>query len=540
MRHCRIAPLVCAAVVFMQASASAQQTSSTLTLGAISAQLKRVNVISGGASADAIYGTYAPGDSRLFVVQKTGAIRYIDPNVVGGTVNTLVDLNTALPGFLETNSEKGLLGMAFHPDFNNPNSPGFHKFYTYTSEDETKLGAADFLFPESATTPVDNYAVLREWTANAGITSATPSRVVMKIADPQPQHNSGTITFSPIDHYLYWAIGDGGGNSSSPDSLGGLNNPSDGHANSPDGILPHGNAQDRSVILGKMLRINPLPASASPSPQDLASANGQYQIPKNNPFTQQSNINPATSQPYPNWNPNWLGEIYAYGLRNPYRWSFDRGDPNNPNDPNRGKIYVGDVGLLKREEVDVIQPGGNYGWVIREGTLQPPFQPAANPQIPNYTAPVNAITGLPDTLIDPIAEYDHTVGVSIIGGFVYRGTKLPALEGMYVFGEYQSQIAGVNAGNGILMYFDPNGPAPRTIFRLGITSTGNDALPAADLQGFAEGVNGEIYALFDNGSVMELVPEPSALICAALGVPGIVISARFRRRKSNERLDRLN
>jgi glucose/arabinose dehydrogenase len=530
MQRVALALFVCIVLERISTVAHAQQTSGTLGLGSVTAQLKRVNVISGGSSADALYGTYAPGDSRLFFVQKTGLIRYIDPNTVDGTVSTLVNFSTALPGLLETNSEKGLLGLAFHPDFNNSNAPGFRKFYTYTSEDHAQLGSADFIFPESAITPVDNYAVLREWTANAGITSASPSRVVMKIADPQPQHNGGTIAFSPRDGYLYWAIGDGGGNSNSPDSFGGLNSSSDGHTNSPDGILPHGNAQDRTVALGKMLRINPLSAASFPAPQDTASANGQYQIPRNNPFTQQSNINPSTNQPYANWNSAWLPEIYAYGLRNPYRWSFDRGDPNNINDPNRGKIYVGDVGLQRREEVDVILPGGNYGWVIREGTLQPPFQPAANPQIPNYTAPVNAVTGLPDVLIDPIAEYDHTVGVSVIGGFVYRGNKVPALQGMYVFGEFQSQISGVNQGNGLLLYFDPNGPAPRTIFRLGISSTGNDALPSADLQGFAEGLNGEIYALFDNGAVMELVPESAAIVSAMLGAMGLFLSVRMRRR----------
>ncbi len=349
----------------------------------------------------------------------------------------------------------------------------------------------------------------------------------MKVADPQPQHNGGTIEFSPVDHYLYWAMGDGGGNSSNPDSLNGLDNNSDGHTNS-DGVHPHGNAQDRTVMLGKMLRINPLPASVAPDANSDPSANGQYQIPKSNPFTMESNINPANGQPYPNWNPAWHGEIYAYGLRNPYRWSFDQGDKNNPNDPNRGKLYVADVGFVSREEVDLIQSGGNYGWVMREGTLQPPAVNAGNPAIPNYTAPMNAITGLPDTLIDPIAEYDHSVGTAIIGGFVYHGSRIPSLDGKYIFGDYQNKLS-LNTGNGILFYFDPNETkapdAPYTIFRFGISGAGV-SLPASGLQGFGEDTSGEIYALFDNGTVITLVPEPASFVLLALGMIGLFWHSR--------------
>src|SRR5262249_47192925 len=153
-----------------------------------------VNTITGGTSADVLYGTFIPGDSRLFLVQKSGVIRSINPSVSNDPGTVILNFSTALPGFLQTDSEKGLLGMAFSPDFNNPSAPGFRKFYTYSSESSALNGSADFTFPESATTAVNNYAVLREWTANAGATGITgSSRVIMKVADPQPQHNGGTI-----------------------------------------------------------------------------------------------------------------------------------------------------------------------------------------------------------------------------------------------------------------------------------------------------------------------------------------------------------
>ncbi len=151
-----------------------QQTSATLTQG-ITVQLSKVTAISGGSTADVLYGTYVLGDSRLFLVQKSGLIRYINPNTTNDTGTVMLDFSTALPGFLQTNSEKGLLGMAFSPDFDNPSAPGYRKFYTYSSESAAANGTADFLFPESATTAVDNYAVLREWTANTGVTGITGS-----------------------------------------------------------------------------------------------------------------------------------------------------------------------------------------------------------------------------------------------------------------------------------------------------------------------------------------------------------------------------
>jgi hypothetical protein len=517
-------------------SARAQQTSANIPTGPVSARLKLMNTVvdsdagsSNNANTNILYGTSALGDSRLFLVQQgttsgspdtPGKLIAINPNVVNSAQTTILNFDTALPGALDvTQNEKGLLGLAFHPNFNKPEMPGYLKFYTYTNEVRsyhagltgTPSGAPDYIHPELTSDPatlVNNIAVLREWTANSttptGVTGS--SRIILKYADPQNQHNGGTIAFSPADGYLYWALGDGGGNSSNgPDSLNGLNNATDGHTNSPGGTAPHGNGQDRTVPFGKMLRIDPLRESDYDDPLATPSANGQYQIPNDNPFTMASNINPMTSAPYPNWSAGWLDEIYAYGLRNPYRWSFDQGA--SVDDPNRGKIYVNDVGYNDREEVDVIQPGGNYGWVIREGTrnmagvsiaLTPPVT------FPTYAAPVNAQTGLPDTLIDPIAEYNHTVGVASVGGFVYRGWKESSLYGKYIFGDNAPKSTSF-----MLMYIDPDEAkapnAPFTIHSLAISPLGA-SLPGSGLLGLGQGPDNSIYAMFDNGQVYAINP----------------------------------
>ena len=350
-----LAALVGAALV--PAITLAYQTSANLTTGTISVQLKLVNTISGTDHANPLYGTFAPGDaSRMYLIQQgtvdaspdiQSKLLYINPAVVGSPISTLIDLSVKLPGLMDiTHFEKGFLSVAFHPEFNNPAAPGYLKFYTYTTENYAASAATpygpvlDFKHSETAaslpipgTLPqnwINNVNTLREWTANSTTpTDATPSRVLMRIADPQNQHNGGTLAFSPTDGYLYWSLGDGGGNSStSPEfdsTKGGINSTTDGHTNmvvmGPT-ILPHGNSQDRTTPLGKMLRINPLSAGTAPDPNATPSANGQYQIPKDNPFTMESNINPGTMAPFADWNPTWVDEIYAYGIRNPYRYGL--------------------------------------------------------------------------------------------------------------------------------------------------------------------------------------------------------------------------
>ena len=417
-----------------------------VTVGTVSVQLKRVNTISGSQNANPLYGTYAPGDiSRLYLIQQgtvdanpdiQAKLLYINPAVVDSPVSTLVDLSVKLPGFVDiTHFEKGLLAVAFHPDFNDAAKPGYLKFYTYTNENYAQSASAygetlDYKHAETAaslpipgTLPqnwINNVATLREWTANSTTpTDATPSRVLMRIADPQNQHNGGTLAFSPNDGYLYWSLGDGGGNSSnSPEfdsSKGGINSTTDGHTNMTSTVrrsYPHGNAQDRTTPLGKMLRINPIECRhRARSKRHVPAPNGQYQIPKDNPFTMESNINPEHDVAVSRLESDlgrrdlclWTSQSISLQLRSRQR-------PERIS--NRGKLYLADAGWNDREEIDLIEKGKNYGWIIREGTedMAGTILPARPIEIPVYTAPINAVTGLPDTLTDPIGEYHESVG----------------------------------------------------------------------------------------------------------------------------------
>jgi hypothetical protein len=486
--------IICAvigAVFFADRFVLAQQTS--VGNGSISVQLRTMAV---GLNAP-LYGTTA-GDSRLFVANRSGSVTAI---AGPGQTSTFFDFNAALPGVLDAGtsvgSENGFLGLAFHPNFfaSDPLTPGYRKFYTY--EQENPSSTPTFAHNIETFTP-DNHSVIREWTANAAATARDPaviSREIMRIADPQSNHNGGTIAFGP-DGYLYFGIGDGGGGN---DDNGSPTSNTDGHTNpgTPGGSAAHGNAQDRRNVFGKILRIKP---TTDADTNTTLSANGKYRIPN---VASDPNRNPFTT-PATDPNGTYLDEIYAYGLRNPYRFSFDK---SNPADPAK-RLIVTDVGQGSREEVDYIVNGGNYGWVVKEGTATTSF---------NYS--------VPETLLPPIAEYTHAVGLAGVGGFIYRGTAIPALVGKYVFGDYQA----IGTGNGRLFYMDTTA-STNTI--LGLTFTGSVPLPSSPLYGFGQDVNGELYAMFANGTVVQLVPEPATWTLAAFGATGVAVFIRRSRRNN--------
>lgn len=194
---------------------------------------------------------------------------------------------------------------------------------------------------------------------------AASERIVLSFAQPYANHNGGMLLFGP-DGHLYVGTGDGGA------------------ANDP-----HDNAQRLDTLLGKILRIG----------VDDTSADKPYAIPADNPFVER---------------PQARDEIYAYGLRNPWRFSIDRVT---------GRMYVGDVGQNAREEIDVVQKGANYGWRIMEGTLCTPGVEADCDR---------------SGLEPPILDYDHTEGYSVTGGYVYRGAEVPGLCGVYLYGDFGS------------------------------------------------------------------------------------------------------
>jgi uncharacterized repeat protein (TIGR03806 family) len=355
----------------------------------------------------------APGNnSQWYVTEKAGRIYRFANSANVATRSLFIDLTTAVsPGADSAGDERGLFAMAFHPDY--PANPRAYLSYTATNAGQLVSRVVEYQ------------------TQDTGLTlAAATARVILQINQPESNHNGGHIAFGP-DGYLYVGIGDGGG--------GG-----DGH-----GAI--GNGQRLSTLLGKMLRIN----------VNSTTGSTPYAIPSGNPYVGNAVCNNDTGAFTQN-----CPEIYAYGFRNPWRWSFDRG---------AGQLWVADVGQGEREEVDRVSVGGNYGWRCLEGTR--PFNNACGPN-PAPQAPV--------------AEYDHTVGVSITGGVIYRGSAIPSLRGQYVFGDAFSQRLFQVAADA----------APTQRVTSGIAT-------AATIVSFAEDQVGEVYVVDLGGALFRLVGSAS-------------------------------
>ena len=380
---------------------------------------------------------------RLLVMDQSGKVYVIQNEQLQPVPFLDVTSRLVSPlGILGTHDEKdyderGLLGLAFHPGFADPQSPGYRKVYTYTSEPVS--GPADFTTsPLPPAVSFDHQSVIAEWSvsaANPGIVDPATRREIMRIDQPQFNHNAGMLAFGP-DGYLYIALGDGGA----------ANDVGNGHGSG-------GNGQNINTVHGGILRIDALdPALTAGSPNPV-SANGRYRIAASNPFV----------------GTDGLDEIFAFGFRNPYRFSFD---------PLTDRLLVADVGQDFIEEIDVVQRGGNYGWNLKEGTFQ--FDPVTG----NVT---DDLFGLPAGLLDPVAEYDHDEGSSIIGGYVYRGSAIPELAGKYVFGDFST---GFVAPDGRLFYADlTTGQIHEFVIghnnrRLGLF-----------VKGFGQDAAGEVYVL---------------------------------------------
>ncbi len=417
-----------------------------------------LEVVASGLTSPVTLEPDPAGSDRLYIVDQAGLIRVVEQDqLLDEPFLDVRDLLVQPLGFLgsfDVNDfdERGFLGLAFHPKFASPQSPGYLHLYTYTSEPVN--GPADFtidLPPEE----VNHQSVVREWQVDlvTGNVDPSSSRVLVRIDQPQFNHNAGHLAFGPDDGYLYIALGDGGG----------ANDTSPGHGT-------NGNGQNINTVHGSILRIDPTDPALTPGSADPASANGAYRIPADNPFVGVDGVD----------------EIYAYGLRNPYRFSFDS---------RSGLLIVADVGQGNVEEIDIVDKGGNYGWNLKEGSFK--FDPEG----------VNVGLPLDDpALIDPVAEYDHDDGISIIGGFTYYGTTVPELWAQYVFGDFSRG------------FFSPDG---RLLVADLFTGRIQELLigPSKDSLGlFVKGMGrdhqGEIYVLAstalgpygDTGVVLKIVP----------------------------------
>lgn len=334
------------------------------------------------------------GSGRLFIVEQDGVVRILKDGKL--SQKPFLDIH----GRVTSGGEKGLLGLAFHPNF----KENRRFFVNYTS-------------------PAGGLrTVISEFRANPQLNEADPGseRILLTIPQPYSNHNGGNILFGP-DGYLYIGMGDGGS------------------ANDP-----HGHGQNLSSLLGKMLRIDV-------DPEEKGKA---YRVPSDNPFVGRKDTAP---------------EIWAYGLRNPWRFSFD---------PVTGLLYAGDVGQNAREEIDVILKGKNYGWNIMEGGL---CTPGVNRRCDK--------TGLEL----PILDYPRSEGTTVIGGYVYRGRSIPDLCGVYVYADY---------GNGRIFGLRYDGKSVTHHRRLldtgrSITSLGEDE-------------QRELYVVDGAGEILKITPTKNA------------------------------
>ena len=349
----------------------------------------------------------------MYLVDQVGQLKELNLDAARPVANlrTVLDVSAVLVGPLDPKDERGFLGAAFAPD---------GRLFTYTSEAFDPAVRATFPLPPDPPGPCDlsgvvpdHRSVIREWQP----TSRSPlrfeplasSRVLFTVDQPQSNHNAGDLKFGP-DGMLYIAFGDGGGADDQNCQTNFDGNPMFGHG-------ARGNGQNAANPLGDILRIDV---------NGRNSANGQYGIPPDNPF--------AAGGPG-----GALRELFAIGFRNPFRFSFDAADFSAANAGRPAQAWVGDVGQNDVEEVDVVSAGRNYGWRVREGAFR--FDPGGfDLKGDRSDGFVFARTTSDATFTDPVAQYDHDDGTAIIGGYVYRGSSVPALRGQYIFGDTSRRL----------------------------------------------------------------------------------------------------
>jgi uncharacterized repeat protein (TIGR03806 family) len=355
-----------------------------------------------------IYLTQAPGDdTQWFVVERGGKVRAFPGTATSNAqVRDFASVTVNTGG---SNGEGGLLGMAFHPQW-----PAKREVYlSYTRTPGT--GDPAPICP-AQTTSVLTSVISRFQSTDNGMTLNVGPDEILEVGQPFVNHKGGNVQFG-LDGMLYFGLGDGGS-----------------------GNDPCGSGQNLGSLLGKILRL------------DINAPAGKYNVPNDNPF-----VGNAAAR----------SEIWSYGHRNPWRWSFDKAS---------GELWLGEVGQDTWEEIDRVVKGGNYGWNICEG-----FHKRGN---------TTALCNTPG-LLDPIVEHPRSEAQSITGGYVYRGSAMPSLVGTYIYGDY------ITGNIWALTYDAENKPTPKVIATVG----------GQTLVSFAQGNDGEVYTVQGNGTISKLVPS---------------------------------
>jgi len=333
-------------------------------------------------------GFQIPDDASgpIFIVEQPGKIRLVNNGSIASTPFLDISSKVNFDG-----GEQGLLGLAFHPNYNQ------HPFF-YVDYDRLMGGQRQTVIAEYGLSSDANQAAIGS------------ERILLVINQPNPNHKGGQLAFGP-DGFLYIAMGDGGTSS---------------------------NGQSLQTLLGKILRID----------IDHTDTGLQYAVPTDNPFVAGGG----------------LPEIWAYGFRNPWRFSFERGAT---------RLFVADVGENSFEEVDLVQKGLNFGWDTMEGAHC--FSPSSGCNMTGLT--------------QPIAEYDHSEGATVIGGFMYHGTAITGLVGAYVFGDFSD--------GKIWKLTESSGTWTRTL----LMNTGRS------ITSFGQDSAGELYVVDYSGSVLKIVAQ---------------------------------
>lgn len=305
------------------------------------------------------------GSGRALLVGQAGQVlvRGADGTIAG---TPFLDLRDRMITLDDSYDERGLVGLALHPDF--VQNGRVYAVYSAPTDDplmDSELRLSEFsALPDLAMAPAES------------------ERMLLRIPKAEAGHNAGQLQFGP-DGYLYVSVGDGG------------------FSDGGDSVSAEvGNSQNRAMLLGKILRID-------------VDNGDPYAIPSDNPFV---------------GDPSTRSEIFALGLRNPWRFSFDV-------EGGVTRLFVGDVGQSLREEINLVTAGGNYGWRVREGTTCVNLDALSFPLDGCADSDANG-----EKFTDPIIEYDRSIGRAVTGGYVYRGNRLRALRGKYVFGDFSAAL----------------------------------------------------------------------------------------------------